>query len=1062
MAEKVMAQSGKYAWAIFDESLKAPLDLVEKVAPKDQSQVEEIASRTAPQRTRPDVLDGKLKELQFPKNMHTLGSSVLLVGKENAAEIDKRFHDFTVETLGLLTDTAKGGLKRDLTSIFESTTLPTDAFPAANSTFVYPQGFSATDGALRWNYLWSHYNKYKTISAASGEPIYKPSIFSDLKININGTDPSPTAERLIPVIAKFQLVFSLVTHDIFNIDNGPSDPINQRRKWWDTYANPKGYKNYGVPHLVYDPVITLYNPYDVTLDLTKTRVRMWDPPVGFRFKKVDKLTGEEIDFRDPTDKFWGLAQLNGDWEADDNARKCFTLVMADGTPSAMGNRLLLKPGEVKVFSPRVHPTWNYGQETSTGYSMGAGSVFFDWKSDSNFGNVDARSPSGNGRFGIESVPGWDVKAGLQLDHLSFGGHSAPRPDRTRYSFEKAPPFPRWDGWIAIKKTDDVVVECKPLVRSGSATAAQFQVDMLAGIQPGNITPDISGDTTNSGVKVDTLRSYKFTFSDAQPVELEENPAAPKIIRRKFNVGAILQPDSAASPQQLLGFKKPFAMLEMTARTTKGGRTDTKPWLYNNFVVEGGQQKSSEVGLAMQSYDLRFVEMSSFDGFPLGIDIDPDTKRGYFGADGSVGEGSSFVNMLHVPMAPSASMGDLIHANLASGSTLPRVVHPFGNSRAHPLVDVGRVSSRVGAANFVDHSYLLNDGLWDSYYFSSIAEYTGASFAKTRSLEDVMRGVLEGRVPALNSRIVPVSAVGDPKILAKTLSNLDPASRGRQLAKYVGINGPFNVNSTSVDAWRAFLSSLRGRAIHGLKLSGTGLAQTLGDADYSTTNETPFVRSSKPLSGPSASGGERWSAFRTLTDKQIEDLAKSIVQEITLRGQKDGAPLMTVGEFANRRLGAGGDLHAQAGLLQTAIDKLDGASDQINEIARRQDSDDITSGQIVAERKKGAANLEVLNGKTAEGAPTTITQGDLMAALAPVVTVRGDTFKIRSYGEALAPNGTTVLARAWCEVIVQRLPEFVDPVDAPETEIDALTSSVNRTFGRRFEILSFRWLSDKEV
>jgi hypothetical protein len=92
----------------------------------------------------------------------------------------------------------------------------------------------------------------------------------------------------------------------------------------------------------------------------------------------------------------------------------------------------------------------------------------------------------------------------------------------------------------------------------------------------------------------------------------------------------------------------------------------------------------------------------------------------------------------------------------------------------------------------------------------------------------------------------------------------------------------------------------------------------------------------------------------------------------------------------------------------------------------------------------------------------LTQGDLMSALAPVATVRGDTFKIRSYGEATGPDGTTVLARAWCETIVQRVPDFVDPIDAANTPILSLKSTANQTFGRRFNIVSFRWLHDQEI
>ncbi|MBW2704609.1 MAG: hypothetical protein JRF33_27650 [Deltaproteobacteria bacterium] len=87
-------------------------------------------------------------------------------------------------------------------------------------------------------------------------------------------------------------------------------------------------------------------------------------------------------------------------------------------------------------------------------------------------------------------------------------------------------------------------------------------------------------------------------------------------------------------------------------------------------------------------------------------------------------------------------------------------------------------------------------------------------------------------------------------------------------------------------------------------------------------------------------------------------------------------------------------------------------------------------------------------------------------------MRDDTFRIRAYGESNDASGK-VLARAWCEAIVQRTPEYCDSTndaEVPAREIDAngrfsdnpdLTSS-NRRFGRKFRIESFRWLSPSEV
>lgn len=98
-----------------------------------------------------------------------------------------------------------------------------------------------------------------------------------------------------------------------------------------------------------------------------------------------------------------------------------------------------------------------------------------------------------------------------------------------------------------------------------------------------------------------------------------------------------------------------------------------------------------------------------------------------------------------------------------------------------------------------------------------------------------------------------------------------------------------------------------------------------------------------------------------------------------------------------------------------------------------------------------------NGTTADGAPGVLSQADLLTAIAPVLTARGDTFRIRAYGEAGPTNGSKV--KAWCEAVVQCVPEYLDTADMPWA---TPSKPVNTRFGRRYEIVSFRWLSQSEI
>jgi len=84
---------------------------------------------------------------------------------------------------------------------------------------------------------------------------------------------------------------------------------------------------------------------------------------------------------------------------------------------------------------------------------------------------------------------------------------------------------------------------------------------------------------------------------------------------------------------------------------------------------------------------------------------------------------------------------------------------------------------------------------------------------------------------------------------------------------------------------------------------------------------------------------------------------------------------------------------------------------------------------------------------------------ILALLAPILGVRSDTFTIRAYGEVRNPLTGNSLAEAWCEAQVQRLPDYVDPTNAPA---DTPTHPDNVAYGRRFILTAFRWLTPVDI
>jgi hypothetical protein len=166
------------------------------------------------------------------------------------------------------------------------------------------------------------------------------------------------------------------------------------------------------------------------------------------------------------------------------------------------------------------------------------------------------------------------------------------------------------------------------------------------------------------------------------------------------------------------------------------------------------------------------------------------------------------------------------------------------------------------------------------------------------------------------------------------------------------------------------------------------------------------------------------------------LAEKVVDEVKARG-----PFQSVAEFVNRQL-ASDPLTGNSGALQTAIE-----------------NSALNTDFGLSAPKKNSELTGTGTGNTSDGAATQITQADLLNRLAPSLTVRGDTFRIRAYGEVTDFGGQTT--KAWCEAVVQRQHDFVDAEQEPIT-IDAALSITNRAFGRRFNIVSFRWLSADEV
>ena len=166
---------------------------------------------------------------------------------------------------------------------------------------------------------------------------------------------------------------------------------------------------------------------------------------------------------------------------------------------------------------------------------------------------------------------------------------------------------------------------------------------------------------------------------------------------------------------------------------------------------------------------------------------------------------------------------------------------------------------------------------------------------------------------------------------------------------------FNVNSTSVEAWKAVLGSLKNRPIVVRSESGV---ESIAAKD----GNTPVANIGAPrdviAEDASASDPEQWYGRRTLTDDEISSLAEGIVKEIRKRG-----PFLSLADFVNRRVGTDKEL-ARAGAIQSALDSEDVTINE-KQNADRAVASDVANRFKFPEAEEGAMNY---------GAPSLVKQG----------------------------------------------------------------------------------------
>lgn len=571
-------------------------------------------------------------------------------------------------------------------------------------------------------------------------------------------------------------------------------------------------------------------------------------------------------------------------------------------------------------------------------------------------------------------------------------------------------------------------------------------------------------------KSDNIRVMTGGASDLQAKDANGTPIA-------NGTSISMRIDQLTSSRRIIGFYIRQKGLKPSAGVRNySNATNNVPIYMGNFAALSPVDDNF-------SYVWREIYLSPFGGLyqnnETDVNMSPSgsTWQTSFGGEsvGVAGNPTRYV-LRDVPNQPLVSLGQFIHMSAtryinATGDYAAYGTGSMfvGGSCASPAIptEYNALAQIQGSGGtpptpqrtiYTDDSFLANEALFDRFFFSTVppagAPPAGTTYPATwTAFNSANTGATlsDSTKPLLNSRLRPYYTNGIGPLMA-SLRDVDKAAANLML------NGAFNINSTSVSAWKAFLGGLSGNDLR-LFNAGTGVA----------TTEATIVGGVKGVAFSrfwSASGETApntiWSGLRVLSDSELDDLVTKIVAEVKTRG-----PFLSLADFLNRRLGPNTSSLNRCGTLQAAIDKT---SPDINVAAKN--AGVAVNASVPTENPTPyprAPNLILDNMKdasgntwnTALGVPGYLMQQDIVQAIAPAIAARSDTFVIRTYGEVRNPTTGNVESRAWIEAVVQRTPDLFDTSQTPETSLSVMNAT-NQNFGRRFQVVSFRWLHPNEI
>ncbi len=1004
--------TGHYAYWTGEENTKARVNLS---VPADVAATD--PDLMAPRYTGFTAVDTGFGDL-LPSNA-TLAKLTALSELDNLADVteglDQRyFHDLSIFGRGVQADVKNGGLKKDLTHLLESdrafeayfgigpTASPTTEENPGNSwpvpyTFHVDDDYDFPYGAPNWGILASYYRLYNDVSNGSIPvttplPAYVGSKSAIVSTYHDEDEQYQYNQPVHAVTSMFRIAIALG----YELD--PDDSVYNE----DNTIKTAVYK----PVMFFKPLIALYNPYDITLN---------NEVYNFNWYFMPKI---EITITDKDGKRDSVEfSMHEVLPEDDTTGSMFRWRISQNTD--------LRPGETRYYAldePYIltNLTTNdkFAQMEANWNENGAYYV--------NLVNASMTSPGG----------AWDKQSSDPFIHrASVEGRTV-----CKYSSDtERKNVPSEEKSDRFGFTQDELNRLTIILEEDDTVDPEISVEIS--YEPANNSDEKSRMPYGYFSEQTGRDNHKYITSQIMDGYYQEFSST---LRPKSQPSSYFLSTLTASAHDL-------AALSFSLRTTEQTDAPQRQLIEANprAIMNSGKQAAfrGNKGLAtipgwtMHEYgpgEALEPQVANFDRYTSFWGNTRDSS-----VSGGMADPATSVVLFHVPREPLISVGSFQHAGLGRYAHEPAYI--FGNSYIFSKIPANSIQHNYDESSTRSHyaydwSYVLNNEIWDSYYFSTVPQ-------DPDDAEDLI-GEIKSKTNALPnphlSLYEPDGYQLDTSDLAELLTDDTVDDTAEVAAAFQLTEGSFNVNSTSVEAWKAFLASNSHLDVP-IYNPATG---TSNNAEEAT--EAIFFRTPLPYNNgftTTGTGQNFWNAYRKLNDNELTALATAVVQEVRTRG-----PFSSLGDFVNRRPGSSDPDQQRRGPLQAALDTT------VNNPLSNGLVGTVSGTSLKI--PDSYANVFSPTDKPGTGMPGWILQGDVLQVLGPLMSVRSDTFRIRAYGDCVDPLTDHVVARAWCEAIVQRVPDPVMPNDTDPTRAQLSTPPTN--FGRQFRIVSFRWLHEDDV